>query len=145
MGASARRAGKRIGCVAVIAAAAVTAGLSVHHDLTFVSQDLTPKSVASQTAALHQEECLYQAIRLMVPKDATVYVNANRWNAAQRLSELSTAWAVPDANLASARYRLTLVSARGHPLISFPIANPSTPLVPAHGLCDGVNLEVRRL
>ncbi len=146
MGESARRAGKRIGCVAIISAAAVTAGLSVHHDLQFVSQDLTPTSVTNQTAALRQEECLYKAIRLMVPKGASVYVKANKWTVTQRLSELSTVWAVPDANLASAQYRLTLVAAHGNSMVPFPpLANPTTPLAPAHGQCDGLTLEVRRL
>jgi hypothetical protein len=144
MGERARRAGKRIGCVAIISAAAVTAGLSVHHDLQFVSEDLAPASVLAQTAALHQEECIYKAIRLLVPEGASVYLQANKWTVTQRLSELSTGWAVPDAKLAGAQFTMSLVPASGHSMVPLPpLANTS--LVPAQGLCDGLVLEVGHL
>jgi hypothetical protein len=137
------RVGKRIGCVAIISAAAVTAGLSVHHDLQFLSPDLTASSIAGQTAQLQQLECLYQAIRIEVPKGATVYVNYPRAPITDRLSELSTAWAVPQERLADAEYRLTLAPARGHHLYPFPLTG--TPLVPAQGQCDGITIKAQRL
>lgn len=138
------RVGKRIGCVAIISAAAVSAGLSVHHDLQFVSADLTPASIARQTAEFRQQECISQAIRHMVPKGVTVYVNAPRFQPTQQLSEQGTLWDVPDADLASAQYRLALVPARGHNIVPWPPLT-DTPLVPARGQCGGVTLEVRRL
>jgi hypothetical protein len=143
MGERSRRIGKRIGCVGIISAAAVTLGLSVHHDLQLTAGTLTPTLVEQQTAALRQEECLYQAIRLLVPKDARVYVDAPRFQPTQRLAELSTLWAVPEASLANAQYRLSLVPARGYAIVPFPLTG--TPLAPARGQCSGVTLEVRRL
>jgi hypothetical protein len=143
MGERSGRAGKRIGCAGIIAAAAVTLGLSVHHDLQVTAAALTPASIEQQTAALHQEECVYQAIRLLVPKGATVYVQAPRFQPTQRLAELSTLWAVPQASLANAQYRLSLVPARGYAIVPFPLTG--TPPDPARGQCSGVTLEVSRL
>lgn len=137
------RVGKGIGAVAIISAAAVTAGLSVHHDVQFLTRDLTSSSIAGQTAQLQQLECLYQAIRIEVPKGATVYVTYPRAPITDRLAELSSAWAVPQVRLADAQYRLTLVPARGHHLYPFPLTG--TPLVPAQGQCDGITLKARHL
>jgi hypothetical protein len=137
------RVAKRIGCVAIISAAAVTAGLSVHHDLQFLSRDLTSSSIAGQTAKLQQLECLSQAIRIEVPEGATVYVNNPRATITDRLGELSTPWAVPQARLADAQYRLTLVPAHGHHVFPFPLT--SSPLAPARGQCDGIIVKARRL
>jgi hypothetical protein len=117
--------GKRIGCVAIVAAAAVTLGLSVHHDVQFTASVTTPKWIAEQSVKLRQETCIYHAIRAQVPKGAAVYVISPDYHPTQRLSELSTLWAVPQANLADAQWRLSLV--------------------PAHGHCDGLALEVRRV
>jgi hypothetical protein len=72
------RPGRRAGCIAIVVAAAVTLGLSIHHDLQLTAKATTPKSIANQEAQLRQEECLYKAIRLMVPEGATVYVTAPR-------------------------------------------------------------------
>jgi len=142
MGEHSRRIGKRIGCAGIISAAVVTLGLSVHHDLQVTAAALTPASIKQQAAALRQEECLYRAIRLLVPKGATVYVNAPRFQPTQRLAELSTSWAVPQASLANAQYRLSLVPAHGYGIVPFPLTG--TPPDPAHGQCSGVTLEVRR-
>jgi RecG-like helicase len=120
-----KRAGKRVGCVAIVAAAAVTLGLSVHHDVQFTASVTTPEAIATQTALVRQEECIYDAIRAAVPKGARVYVITPNFHPTQRLSELSTLWAVPQANIANAQWRLTLVPARGH--------------------CDGEALRVTRL
>jgi hypothetical protein len=142
MGESAR-AGKRVGCIAIVVVAAVTLGLSVHHDLQLTANATTAKSIANQEAQLRQEECLYKAIRLMVPHGATVYVTAPRFPPTQRLAELSTLWAVPEANIARAQWRLTLIPARGHSIVPFPVTK--TRPDPARGQCSGVTLEVRRL
>jgi hypothetical protein len=116
---------KRIACAAVVAAAAVTLGLSVHHDLQFTSKVTAPTFIKDQTAALGQEECIYQAIRSQVPEGAAVYVDDPGYAHTQRVTELATLWAVPQASPATARWRLSLVPARGH--------------------CGGLALEVRRL
>jgi hypothetical protein len=124
MGERSRQVGKRIGCAAIVSAAAVTLGLSVHHELQFTAATLRPATVKDQTASFRQEECLYRAIRSKVPKGAAVYVDSPDWRQTQRLAELSTLWAVPQASLSTAQYRLFLV--------------------PAHGSCFGLALEVRR-
>lgn len=124
MGERSRQAGKRIGCAAIACAAAVTLGLSVHHELQFTAATLQPAMVSERTASFRQEECLYDAIRSKVPRGASVYVTSPDWRQTQKLAELSTLWAVPEASLAAAQYRLSLV--------------------PAHGSCLGLALEVRR-
>ena len=119
-----KQVGKRIGCAAIVAAAAVTLGLSVHHDVQFTGTVTTPKWIAEQTVKLKQEACIYHAIRAQVPKGAAVYVTSPDYHPTQRLAELSTLWAIPQVNLATAQWRLSLV--------------------PAHGHCSGLALEVRR-
>jgi len=137
------RAGKRIGAAVVVAAAAVGLGLSVHHDVQFTAKVTTAKYIAGVNATMRQEECVYNAIRLKVPKGATVYVTAKRFPPTQRLAELSTLWAVPVANIADAQYRLTLVPPRGRPIVPFPLTKAAPD--PAKGKCSGLTLEVRRL
>ena len=100
-------------------------GLSVHHDAQFTASVTTPQAIASQAALVGQEECIYDAIKAAVPQGAKVYVITANFHPTQRLSELSTLWAVPQANIANAQWRLTLVPARGH--------------------CDGEELKVARL
>lgn len=116
---------KRAGCAAIVAAAAVALGLSVHHDLQFTSEVTAPKFVGDQTVALRQEECIYNAIRSQVPNGAAVYVAGPGWARTQRVTELLTLWAVPQASPTTAQWRVSLVPARGH--------------------CSGLALEVRRL
>ncbi len=114
MGERSRRIGKCIGCAAIVSAAVVTLGLSVHHDLQITGAALRPATIRHQTALFRQEECLYRAIRSEVPKGAAVYVNSPHWTHTQRLAELSTLWAVPQPSLATAQWKLSLVPARGH-------------------------------
>jgi hypothetical protein len=117
--------GKRVGAAAIVVAAGVTLGLSVHHDVQFTANVTTSQWIATQNAAMRQEECIYNAIRAQVPKGATVYVNSADWAHAQRLYELSTLWAVPQASPATAQWTLSLVS--------------------AHGGCSGLALKVTRI
>jgi hypothetical protein len=124
MGERSRQVGKRIGCAVIASAVAVTLGLSVHHGLQTTAAALGPAMSDRQTTLFQQEECLYQAIRSMVPKGATVYVDIPYWPLMQKLTELSTLWAVPQPSLATAQYKLSAVS--------------------AHGDCSGIALEVRR-
>jgi hypothetical protein len=142
MGERSRQAGKLIVCAGIVTAAAVTLGLSVHHDLQTTAAALKPASVKQQTALLRQEECLYQAIRAEVPKGAPVYVTSPTFQPTQRLAELSTLWAVPQASLAASRWRLSLVPAHGHSITRFTVTGNH--FDPAHGQCGGITLEVRR-
>jgi hypothetical protein len=121
---------KRIGCAVIVSAAAVTLGLSVHHDLQTTAEVLSPASIKDATAADRQEECIYHAIRSELPQGAAVYVNdpVVHWRNFQRLAELSTLWAVPQPSPATARWTVSLVR--------------KLSLVPGH--CSGLALEVRR-
>ena len=102
---------KRIGCAVIASAAAVTLGLSVHHDVQATAEVLSPASIKHATAADRQEECIYHAIRSELPRDAAVYINdpVLQLGNFQRLAELSTLWAVPQPSPATARWTLSLV------------------------------------
>ena len=104
MSGASRRAGKRIGCAAIVAAAGVGLGLSVHHDVQLTGSLTTAASTARADARLHQDKCVFDAIRLEVPKDATIYVTAPHSWSGLLLSELSTGWAVLVVNIADAQY-----------------------------------------
>jgi hypothetical protein len=137
------RVGKRIGCAAIVVAAGVGLGLSVHHDVQFTRSVTTAKFIVQDNAQMRQEECVYDAIRLLVPKGSTVYVTAPQFQPTQRLAELSTLWAVPEANIADAQYRLSLVARNGRPVYPYPLTDAAPD--PAKGQCEGLTLEVRRL
>jgi hypothetical protein len=121
---------KRIGCAVIASAAAVTLGLSVHHDVQATAAVLSPASVRHATTADRQEECIYHAIRSGLPRGAAVYINdpVVQWGNFQRLAELSTLWAVPQPSPATARWTLSLVR--------------RTSLAP--GYCSGLALQIRR-
>lgn len=138
------RLGKRIACAVIVIAAGVGLGLSVHHDLQFTASVTTAKFITQQDAKMAQEQCIYNAIRLKVPKGATVYTVAPRFQPTQRLAELSTLWAVPVANIADAQYRLSLVTSHGTTAgPSFPVTRAAAD--PAKGQCSGLTLKVHRL
>jgi hypothetical protein len=137
------RVGKRTGLAAIMVAAGVGLGLSVHHDVQLTRSVTTTTFVAQTNTQMRQEECIYSAIRLLVPKGATVYVTAPQFQPTQRLAELSTLWAVPEANIDDARYRLSLVAPKGQRLFPYPLT--AAALDPAKGQCAGLTLEVRRL
>lgn len=134
--------GKRMVSAAIVAAAALGLGLIVHHDVQFTSSVRTAKYAAHVNAQLQQEECVYQAIRLNVPKGATVYTTVPRFQPTQRLAELSTLWAVPVANIADAQYQLTFVAPHGR-VVPFPLTTAAPD--PAKGQCSGLTLKVRKL
>ena len=121
---SQRHIGKRIGCAGIVCTAAVTLGLSVQHGLHTTAAVLSAASIKQATAADRQEECIYHAIRSELPKGATVYVDSGDYHVRQRLAELSTLWAVPQASLATAQWQLLLIPVPGH--------------------CSGLTLEIRR-
>ena len=143
MSARSERAGKRIGCVAIVIAAGVGLGLSVHHDVQFTGSVTTTKFIATVNAQQRQAECVFDAIRLKVPEGATVYVTDPLSEPADHLVEWSTPWAVPEMNIADAQYRLTLVPPPGRRLFPFPLTRAAPD--PAKGQCEGVTLEVSRL
>lgn len=137
------RAGKRIGCAAIVAAAGVALGLSVHHDVQITGSVTTATFIANANAQTRQGECVFDAIRLKVPEGATVYVPPPRSQVWDHLVEWSTPWAVPETDLSDARYQLTLVPAHGLRLFPFPLTRAAPD--PAKGQCEGLTLEVRRL
>jgi hypothetical protein len=122
-----RRLGKRVACAVIAAAAGVTLGLSVHHGLQTTAALLRRGAIRSAVIADRQEECIYRAIRSELPKGAAVYINDPVH--IQRLAELSTLWAVPQASPATARWTIALVRSRGSRL-PWP--------------CYGLALKVRR-
>jgi hypothetical protein len=142
MSGRAERAGKRIGCAAIVAAAGVGLGLSVHHDVQLTDFVTTTKFMTGANAQLRQAECVFGAIRLNVPEGATVYITNPRGQPLDHLVEWSTPWAVPVTNIADAQYRLTLVPPHGQRLFPFPLTRAAPD--PAKGQCEGLTLEVRR-
>jgi hypothetical protein len=123
--------GRRIGCAVIAAAAGVTLGFSVHHGLQTTTAFIRPRAVRRAVIADRQEECIYRGIRSELPKGATVYINDPVH--VQRLAELSTLWAVPQARRAAARWTIALV--------------PSSSLgsgSPVRWRCYGLALEVGR-
>ena len=137
------RAGKHTGCAAIVVAAGVALGLSVHHDVQFTRYVTTTKFIARANAQQRQAECVFDAIRLKVPEDATVYVTDPLSEPADHLVEWSTPWAVPEMDIADAQYRLTLVPPHGQRLFPFPLTRAAPD--PAKGQCEGLTLEVSRL
>ena len=137
------RAGKRIGCAAIVVAAGVGLGLSVHHDVQFTGSVTTAKFIAGVNAQQRQAECVFDAIRLEVPEGATVYVTDTLSEPVDHLVEWSTPWAVPELDIADAQYQLTLVPPPGRRLFPFPLTRAAPD--PAKGQCEGLTLEVRRL
>jgi hypothetical protein len=126
-----RRVDKRVGCALIVSAAAMALGFSVHHDLQTTGAFLRPGSIRSAVVADRREQCIYRAIRSELPRGAAVYINDPVH--VQRLSELSTLWAVPQVSPATARWTISLV--------------PSSSLGPgsdARSRCYGLALEVRR-
>lgn len=137
------RAGKRMGCAAIVVAAGVGLGLSAHHDVRLTDYVTTKKFIAGANAQLRQGQCVFDAIRLKVPEGATVYVTDPLSEPADHLVEWSTPWVVPETDIADAQYRLTLVPPPGRRLFPFPLTKAAPD--PAKGQCEGLTLEVSRL
>ena len=118
-----RRIGKRVACAVIFCGAAAAVGIEAGYDVQTTDNFLTPASVQLSAHAYMQEICIYNLIRREVPEGARVYVNSRDVGHMQRLAELSTLWAVPQAHPATAKY-----------------------LVSIHrGDCFGVRLRVRRI
>jgi hypothetical protein len=123
---------RRLGCAMIVSAAGLALGFSVHHGLQTTTAFLRPGSVRSAVVADRREDCIYRAIRSELPKGAAVYVNDPVH--VQRLTELSTLWAVPQVSPATARWTISLVP-------SSSVAHGSY----ARSSCYGLALEVRRI
>lgn len=136
----ARRINDKIAaCTVIFFVAAVTLGLSVHHEIQLTAEFVSPPWVNQATIAYQQEECLYHSIRASVPGGAAVYEINPDVGHAQLLAELSTLWAVPQEFRGKARWQLSIHAARG------PLANRHR----GHNVklfdCFGTILTVRRL
>lgn len=106
--AASRQVAKRVGCAMIVLAAGVALGLSVRHGLQTAAAILRPASIRAAVVADRQEECIYRAIRSELPEGAAVYIDDDP-DHVQRLAELSTPWAVPQASPGTARWTISLV------------------------------------
>jgi hypothetical protein len=112
MGGRPSRAARRAASAFIAVAAIAALGVGAHRDGQVIDMFTKPQAVHQQSTDVLAEQCLYQAIRGRVPKGAPVYTQDGYYT--QRLAELSTLWAVPVPTLAQARYRLAVVPAHGH-------------------------------
>jgi hypothetical protein len=128
MGHRPKRVGKRIGCAGILAAAAVSLGLSVRHGVQFTAHFVTSQQINSSTLSIRRQECIYQDIRERVPQGVTAYVHGPSQPFTWGLAELSTPWLVPQqVSPLTASWRLYLV------------------VVPHDAQCHGLALKVQHL
>jgi hypothetical protein len=118
-----RKVAKRIACAVIFCGVAVSVGIKANYDVQTTDNFLAPASIQYAAHDHRQQACIYDQIRQRLPEGARIYVNSPDVAFTQRLVELSTLWAVPQQNRASAKY---LVSIR-------------------RGGCYGVTVEVRRI
>jgi hypothetical protein len=120
---AASRAGKLAGCVAICAIALSALGLGVHHDLQETAAFLSKPSVKSAEANTRLEECVYRSIRSRLPRGAKFYVPYYWWGDEVRVYDLATLWAVPQPEITTAKWAVSLVRGKE---------------------CEGRSLKVRR-
>jgi hypothetical protein len=125
MGDRPKRIAKRIGCAGIVAAAAVSLGLGVHHGVAFTTSFLAPKSAGYWNIYTRQQlECVFRDIRKQVPQGVTAYVHGPDNTLTFRMAELSTPWLEPqESSPSTAQWRLFLV------------------YVPPRTQCHGLELE----
>ena len=102
------RASRIVACAAIAGIGGAALGLSVDHLVRKHDFLLRPAARALAAGTYRQEVCLFHAIRADVPRGAPVYVNSASVPHTQKLAELSTLWAVPQVNKASAQWLLTV-------------------------------------
>jgi hypothetical protein len=114
-------------CAAIIAAAAVACGRKAYTDLTTTANILAPQSVADSNLTNGAWQCIYRSIRADVPEGAPVYIDIRTSDLyfLQRLTEMTTPWAVPVPRMSAARLVLSVSRGAGH------------------GNCSGLELAVR--
>jgi hypothetical protein len=115
--------GKIAACAVIAAVAAVTIGLSVRQDLRATAGYVRPVSAGFAVLQAERISCLYHLIRHDLPRNARVYIDSTNVNHIQRLSELSTPWALPQPTAATAQWEIDIV----------------------HGDCYKIGLKVRHL
>ena len=115
--------GKIIACAVIFCGAAVSVGIQANYDVQTTDNYLTPASIHYAAHVDRQEICIYNQIRRKVPEGARIYVNGLDVARTQRLAELSTLWAVPQQNPATARYLVSI----------------------QRGNCFGVTVKVQRM
>jgi hypothetical protein len=119
---------KRIGCAGILAAAAVSLALSVHHGVQFTANFVSPANVSSSTISARQSECLFQAIRKRVPEGVTAYVHGPTHTLTWRIATASTPWLTPEeSSPLTAAWRLSLA------------------YVPPRSACHGLALKVQHV
>ncbi len=113
-------------CAAIIAAAGVACGWKAYTDLTTTVRLLGPQSVAASNLTDGTWQCIFRSIRAEVPEGAPVYINVGRSDQLflQRLTEVTTPWAMPVPRMSAARLLL------------------SVSLAPGHGYCSGLEFAV---
>lgn len=102
-----RYVGNRVGCAAIVSAAAVMLGLSVHHGVQDTTADFSRPAIKKADAHYRLEECTYRAIRSELPEGATVFVAHYGHGKAVRLVDLETLWTVPQTSAATAQWVLS--------------------------------------
>ncbi len=118
-----RKIGKRIACAVIFCGVGVPIGIKANYDVQTTDNFLTPASIHYAAHDHRQQVCIYDAIRKKLPEGARIYVNSPDVAFTQRLAELSTLWAVPQQNRATAKYLVSI----------------------QRGDCYGVTVEVRRI
>ncbi len=110
-----RRAIKSIVCAAIIAVAGVACGWKAYTDLSITANLLRSRSVADSNLNNGAWQCIYRSIRAAVPEGSRVYININTSDALflQRLTEMTTPWAMPVPRMSGARLVLSISRAPG--------------------------------
>jgi hypothetical protein len=128
MGHRPKLVGKRIAGAAILAAAAVSLGLSVRHGILFTAHFGTPAQINSSTMSTRRLECIYEDVREQVPQGVTAYVHGPSQAFTWELAEASTPWLIPQqVRPLTTSWRLYLVA------------------VPDDAQCQGMALEVEHL
>jgi hypothetical protein len=110
-----KRLVKRIGCAGILAAAAVSLALSVHHGVQFTANFDSRANVLDSTNSTRQSECLLQVIRKQVPEGVTAYVHGPTHPLTWRMATASTPWLTPEETSPfTAAWRLNLVYVSPH-------------------------------
>lgn len=120
---AAPRTGKLVGCAVVCVISVSALGLGVHHGLQETAANISKYSVRLADANDRQEQCIYDAIRSRLPKDAPIYVPDYAHGNEVRVNDLATLWAVPQARITTAKWVVSLVRGKE---------------------CEGLRLKVRR-
>ena len=115
---------ERVSKLLAAALAATVLGAAVVRGFATTSAETRSHDIAVWRSFADQEECIYHSIRASVPKGAKVFVVGASRPQVQMLAELSTGWAVPQAQVRSAEWTIGVVAGQ---------------------LCGGLELRAQRL